>query len=67
MSCTYKIDQNGLLETGLLVWYSKYAAWRQGLSNQDQFKLDYTQYNNVVVIFGVELFPFSFATDLFFC
>lgn len=43
---------------GVLVWYSRLNAWRQGLreatfTKQDLFKVDIGKYSNIV-IFGVD-------------
>lgn len=51
-------QSHGVELNSVLVLYSKLSAWRQQLRNatfsrQDLFKIDYSQYNNVV-IFGVD-------------
>ena len=51
-------QSHGVELNSVLVFYSKFSAWKQRLSNatfsrQDLFKVDYSKYDNVV-IFGVD-------------
>lgn len=57
-------QSHGVELNSVLVFYSKFSAWRQNIKNatfsrQDLFKVDYSKYNNVV-IFGVEEMVYFF-------
>jgi tRNA/tmRNA/rRNA uracil-C5-methylase (TrmA/RlmC/RlmD family) len=51
-------QSHGVELNSILLWYSKFTAFRNGLRNasfsrEDLFKIDYSQYKNIV-IFGVD-------------